>query len=210
MKIKNLTLFVVLVLGSSFAVTSAAVAQSPLTIREPTTITITKVEKEEPEKKQKAVVPTPTGEMEISEAEAALPIIPFPDPPRLKIDGELQMWLEKGTNIPYSGVHLNPEAVALILSEYHAQRKRGEAALDKQRAADAAVLKFQTGKLVSEMAAERLKHSIKEKASDDEKKRLLKINKDIRDDKSGFFEDILKIGGGVLGGILIGILVVAI
>lgn len=136
-----------------------------------------------------------------------LKIVPFPDMPKLKIDGELQTWVDKKEPAPYAGVLLNPEATALIISEHETQKKRGEEALKLQRESDFAVLQLELGKLEVEMSSLKKKSDIKLKAKDDENKRLLSINKDLREDRDDFWGDALLVTGGAGAGVLIGILI---
>jgi len=142
-----------------------------------------------------------------SEADEAMPLVDFPDPPPFEWDGELQFWLAEGKRAPYAGVHLNVEGISHILTEYEAQKARGELALKKQRDSDFATLQLETGKLKVQLEAEKSKSAIKESASADEKKRLLAINEDLRDAQSDFWGDLLKIGGGVaLGAAVVAVL----
>jgi hypothetical protein len=139
-----------------------------------------------------------------------LEIVLFPDKPQLVIDNELQAWLFENDLAPFDGVLLNPEATALILSEYEAQRQRGEAALEKQRQLDAAMLELETGKLRVELVNVKKKSVIQLETKDKENKELQRINKRLREDRSSFWGDVLLVGGGIGLGLLLGIPVFAL
>lgn len=136
-----------------------------------------------------------------------MPVVGFPDPPKLDLDGELQYWLDRGKVAPFDGVQLNPEAASLVLSEYRAQKSRGEAALEKQRAADFAVFQHETGRLKVELAAVKKKSDIQKQADVDAKERLKSINEDLREDKRSPWGDIFKVGAGVGAGVLVGLVI---
>jgi hypothetical protein len=164
--------------------------------------------------KKPTTSPVPASEVKPTETllaeKTALPVIAFPPAPRFIPDGEFQTWLEETQPAPYDGVLLNPEAMSHILTEYYAQKARGEAALEKQRTTDQAVLDVQTGKLSVELEAEKEKSKIQLTARDEENKRLQKINKDIREDKSGFWKDFLLVGGSAGVGVAIGIILMSV
>lgn len=139
-----------------------------------------------------------------------LEIVLFPDRPQLVIDRELQAWLFENDLAPFDGVLLNPEATALLLSEYEAQRQRGEVALEKQRELDAAVLELETGKLRVELENIKKKSIIQLETKDKENKELQRINKRLKDNQSNFWEDVLLVTGGIGVGLLLGIPVFAL
>ena len=47
-------------------------------------------------------------------------------------NGELQVWVEAGKPAPYSGVLVNPEGMAYIISEHEAQSERAERRKEKR------------------------------------------------------------------------------
>jgi len=59
-------------------------------------------------------------------------------------NGELQLYLNIGEVAPFSGVLLNPPAVAFVLAETQALWGRGQLALQRQRAIDAERLRLET------------------------------------------------------------------
>lgn len=150
-----------------------------------------------------------TGAMEVPTTPATLKLqaVSLPDAPRLDIDKELQFWLEKGKRAPYTGMLLNPEAVALILSEYLAQHERATASLVKQVGEDQSVLDLVLERHKAEIKTLAVKSEIQQKADGDKYKRLQKINEDIRNDSADFWGRALLLGGGLGTGFLLGILI---
>ncbi len=149
---------------------------------------------------------TPAVDLSVpSDVDMIMPLMPFPDTPRFRIDDEVQLWVDTTIGVPFDGVLMNPPSIALILTEYKAQRGRGIATLQKQRASDFAVYQLHTGRLKVELASVKKKSDIRQQASDGENKRLVSINKDLRDDRSGFWDDVLKIGGALGVGLLLGL-----
>lgn len=137
-------------------------------------------------------------------------IVVIADPPKYTLRGEKQKWTSEKELALFDGILLNPEGVARILSEYAALHERGGAALDKQRQTDLAKLQLETGKLQLKLSTTYKKSNIIIKGKDEEIKRQQKINKDILDDKSNVWDDILIGGGSGAAGILVGLLIAAL
>jgi len=125
-------------------------------------------------------------------------------------NGEMQAWINKNELAPFDGILLNPEAMAYIISEYGALKLRSQRAIEKQRLLDVSKLQLETGGLQLELQTNQKKYQILIDGRDNEIKRLQKINKDILEDKSNIWDDLLIAGGSGAAGILIGLLIYAL
>jgi hypothetical protein len=123
---------------------------------------------------------------------------------------EKQTWLYLDEMAPFNGILLNPEAIAYILSEYESFKLRSKAALEKQRQSDLAKINLEVGKLQLELQAIRVKGNIVIRGRDEEIQRLQKINEDIRDDRSDFWDDLFLVIGSGSVGILVGMLIISL
>lgn len=125
--------------------------------------------------------------------------------------GEAQWWLYNGTVAPTDGLFLNPEAVAVILSEYNNLILRSELALKTQREADLTKLNLETSKLTLQLNAQTEKSLVLIAAREAEIESWKRINRKIVEDKSGLKGKIfLGLGVGAAGvaiGLIVGLLV---
>ena len=120
--------------------------------------------------------------------------------------GEKQFWLYKNENAPWDGLLLNPEAMAVIISEYESLLARADLALQTQRNEDLAKLNLETGKLNLIIDAQTQKSVIELQGRDAEIKSCQKINSSIVKDKTSIGKKILLGIGAAAAGILTGIL----
>lgn len=123
-------------------------------------------------------------------------------------NGEQQTWIEVNTPAPYSGVLLNTEGMAYIISEYEARQDRANIAVKKQRDLDLTKLNLETGKLTIELETSEKKNAIIVKGRDDELKRLHELNqKMLEESQKPWTKIIIGVGAALVGvgtGILVG------
>lgn len=126
-------------------------------------------------------------------------------------NGELQVWVEAGKTAPYSGVLVNPEGMAYIISEHEAQKDRADAAVEKQRDLDLSKLNLETAKLIVELETTEKKNTVIIRGRDEEIKRIQELHQAaINESKKPWVKLLIGAGSGLVGagaGILIGALI---
>lgn len=123
-------------------------------------------------------------------------------------NGELQDWVVIGNSAPYSGVLLNPEAMAYVISQNEAGEERSKVTVEKQRDLDLAKLNLETAKLQVERDTIERKNQVIVAGRDDELKRSQELNQRLmNDEKKPWKKILIGIGSAAVGvgaGILIG------
>jgi hypothetical protein len=113
--------------------------------------------------------------------------------------------LNNGEPAPYAGYLLDVEAMANNITKYRLLLNASDTALLYQRQYDLELLNLETKKLFSDIQLEKNKNQIIVDGKDKEIKRLKKINKDIVEEKTSFWDDVLLVTEGVVVGILLGL-----
>jgi hypothetical protein len=120
--------------------------------------------------------------------------------------GEKQTWLYKNELSPWDGVLLNPEAMAIILSEHENLILRSQLAIQTQKSLDLSKLNLETGKLRLELDALRKKSNIELAGRDAELKSCQKINKQILEDRNSIKKKLYLGGSSAAVGVVLGLL----
>jgi len=132
------------------------------------------------------------------------------EPPRMSTgsNGERQTYLQLEQPAPWDGVLLNPAAVAFIVAEYQALYQRALLAIQRQRQSDWLRLQLEVGRLQSRISAMEQVHRIELEGRDREILRQ-QANQQalINSQNNNLLDQMLLVGAGALGGLLVGVLV---
>lgn len=132
------------------------------------------------------------------------------DPPPHRTPGEFgekQTWLQLRQRAPFSGILVNEEGMAYVLTEYHALEQRANLALERQRASDLALLNREVLRLEIELDATKKKGKIELWACEGKRRELEQIHDEKLRTRDGLARKFLIGTGGVVVGVLIGVLV---
>lgn len=165
--------------------------------------------------KQVNIIPKTQTPKEVAEelsskhTEEDLPLVEIEKPDNIAgQNGELQTWLESGNSAPYSGILLNPEAMAFIISEYEAQIERAQAAVKKQRDIDLAKLNLEVSKVIVELKANKKQNMVLIKGKDEEIDRLRKMYEEVLKESKKPWKKILIGASSFIVGAGAGIIIV--
>ena len=140
-----------------------------------------------------------------------MPVVEIPPrPPKdSTLFNEMQYWLNKKDQAPFSGIIVNPEGWSYILTEHQSLQLRSVEALSLQRKKDHALVKLKIDELHIKIEALKKSHKIQLDARNEDLKSSQKLNKSIikkfkkQNRRNAFLYGTVGIGAGIVLTILL-------